>query len=81
MKLFMIGTDLFGGVNNIGGGWVSDSNLEYAVDLCVFPDLSSIDAWGLLYHSVSVSIYYSFSLVSCAILLFSILVFTIHVLL
>lgn len=44
------GTDAFGGVNASGGGWA----LEGAADpiaLCVFPDLSVIDSWGITYHS------------------------------
>jgi putative hemolysin len=44
------GTDAFGGVSAVSGGW----GLEGAADtigLCVFPDLSVIDAWGITYHS------------------------------
>jgi hypothetical protein len=44
------GTDAFGGVSAVSGGW----SLEGAADtvgLCVFPDLSVIDAWGITYHS------------------------------
>jgi hypothetical protein len=49
------GTDLFGGINAAGGAWVyngstPDTNLE----TCIFPDLSSIDSWGLTYHSVGI---------------------------
>jgi putative hemolysin len=44
------GTDLFGGTSAVVGGW----GLEDAADviaLCIFPDLSTIDSWGLTYHS------------------------------
>ncbi len=50
------GTDIFGGMNNAaGGGWVTDSSDSEAnlqvVSMCVFPDLSSIDSWGLTYKA------------------------------
>jgi hypothetical protein len=45
------GTDLFGGVNAAGGGWVLENNINDVLDLCVFPDLSAIDAYGIFYHS------------------------------
>jgi putative hemolysin len=45
------GTDLFGGVNGAGGGWVLTSNVNDVLDLCVFPDLSAIDTYGIFYHS------------------------------
>jgi putative hemolysin len=51
------GTDQFGGVNAAGGGWVREGSPEMAgvpqdvISMCVFPDLSSIDSWGLTYHS------------------------------
>ncbi len=48
------GTDLFGGVNAAGGGWVSETNPNDVLDACIFPDLSSIDAYGLFYHSANV---------------------------
>jgi putative hemolysin len=44
------GTDAFGGADAAGGGWA----LEEAADviaLCVFPDLSVIDSWGITYHA------------------------------
>jgi len=46
------GTDLFGGINLGGGGWVTADNPTNVEDACVFPDLSMIDAWGLTYHAV-----------------------------
>ncbi|MGD9572927.1 MAG: hypothetical protein AB7V62_13640 [Thermoleophilia bacterium] len=45
------GTDLFGGVNIAGGGWVLRSNANSAVDMCTFPDGSIIDSFGILYAS------------------------------
>ncbi|MFL6690041.1 MAG: hypothetical protein ACJ8IR_07645 [Alphaproteobacteria bacterium] len=46
------GSDLFGGVNAAGGGWVLESDPNDVLETCIFPDLSSIDSWGLAYHSV-----------------------------
>ena len=46
------GTDLFGGINAAGGGWVlSTDPVNPTLDACIFPDLSSIDTYGLFYHS------------------------------
>ncbi len=45
------GSDLFGGVNAAGGGWVLKSNSTDVLESCVMPDLSTIDSWGLLYHT------------------------------
>jgi putative hemolysin len=51
------GTDEFGGVSAAGGGWVlvasaeTAGGLEDVMAMCVFPDLSSIDSWGLTYHA------------------------------
>ena len=44
------GTDAFGGVSAAGGGWGLAEAAD-AVALCVFPDLSVIDSWGITYHS------------------------------
>lgn len=50
------GTDIWGGQNNAaGGGWVTDApdsktNFQ-VVGMCVFPDLSAIDSWGLTYKA------------------------------
>lgn len=46
------GSDLFGGVNAAGGGWVLESDPNDVLEACIFPDMSSIDSWGLAYHSV-----------------------------
>jgi putative hemolysin len=46
------GSDLFGGKNAAGGGWVDTSDKTFTtVEACVFPDLSIIDSFGLFYHS------------------------------
>jgi putative hemolysin len=46
------GSDLFGGKNAAGGGWVDTSDQTFkTVQACVFPDLSIIDSFGLFYHS------------------------------
>jgi putative hemolysin len=44
------GTDVFGGVNASGGGWAREGGAD-AIAMCVFPDLSTIDSWGLTYHA------------------------------
>jgi hypothetical protein len=46
------GTDLFGGINAAGGGWVNNNDPNPVLDACIFPDLSSIDTYGLFYHSI-----------------------------
>lgn len=48
------GSDLFGGVNAAGGGWVLESDSNDVLEACIFPDLSSIDSWGLAYHSADI---------------------------
>ena len=47
------GSDLFGGVNAAAGGWINDDKEDtfYVLEACIFPDLSSIDSWGLTYHT------------------------------
>jgi putative hemolysin len=44
------GTDTFGGVSAAGGGW-GLADAADAISLCVFPDLSVIDSWGITYHA------------------------------
>jgi putative hemolysin len=45
------GTDLFGGINANGGGWVQKSDpIDTTLEACIFPDMSTIDSWGLTYH-------------------------------
>ena len=48
------GTDLFGGINAAGGGWLLTTNPNDVLDACIFPDLSSIDSYGLFYHSANI---------------------------
>jgi hypothetical protein len=48
------GSDLFGGTTGAGGGWVLDSNYNDVLEACIFPDMSSIDSWGLAYHSAGI---------------------------
>jgi putative hemolysin len=45
------GSDSFGGVNAAGGGWVLSTDSSDVLEACIFPDMSSIDSWGLTYHS------------------------------
>ena len=45
------GSDLFGGVNAAGGGWVELNTTDVVLEACIFPDNSTIDSWGLFYHS------------------------------
>jgi putative hemolysin len=49
------GSDLFGGINANGGGWVQMSDsVDTSLDACIFPDMSTIDSWGLTYHSANI---------------------------
>jgi len=48
------GTDLFGGINLNGGGWVLKGAIDEVLEACIFPDMSSIDSWGLAYHSFDI---------------------------
>ncbi len=48
------GTDLFGGINAAGGAWVLKGSVDEDLNTCIFPDLSSIDSWGLTYHSAGI---------------------------
>jgi len=50
----MGGTDEFGGINLSGGGWVLNTNATDVLDVCVFPDESAIDAYGLFYHAYGI---------------------------
>lgn len=50
------GSDIWGGQNNAaGGGWVTkeaDSKTNFqVVSMCMFPDGSAIDSWGLTYKA------------------------------
>jgi putative hemolysin len=49
------GSDLFGGINPNGGGWVQMSDpVDTVLEACIFPDMSSIDSWGLTYHQANI---------------------------
>jgi putative hemolysin len=48
------GSDLFGGVNAAGGGWVELNTTDVVLEACIFPDNSTIDSWGLFYHSAGI---------------------------
>ena len=49
------GTDAWGGINLSNGGWVRKSDpVDTVLDACVFPDMSSIDAFGLFYHRINI---------------------------
>lgn len=48
------GSDLFGGVNAAGGGWVGKGSVDQVLEACIFPDMSSIDSWGLTYNSAGI---------------------------
>jgi hypothetical protein len=39
-------------VTAAGGGWVQFGSIDQVLEACIFPDDSTIDSWGLLYHSV-----------------------------
>lgn len=45
------GSDLFGGVTGAGGGWVGEDYPDTILEACIFPDMSSIDSWGLTYNT------------------------------
>jgi putative hemolysin len=34
------------------GGWINGADASDVVQMCVFPDLSIIDSWGLAYHAM-----------------------------
>lgn len=48
------GSDLFGGVNAAGGGWVGTGSVDQVLEACIFPDMSSIDSWGLTYNTAGI---------------------------
>jgi putative hemolysin len=48
------GSDQFGGTNAAGGAWVGQTSIDTDLETCIFPDLSSIDSWGLTYHSAGI---------------------------
>jgi hypothetical protein len=48
------GSDLFGGINAAGGGWVGRGSPDTVLEACILPDMSSIDSWGLTYNSTGI---------------------------
>jgi len=40
-----------GATSAAGGGWVSTGGIDQVLEACIFPDNSTIDSWGLFYHS------------------------------
>jgi putative hemolysin len=40
-----------GATDAAGGGWVSIGSIDEVLEACIFPDNSTIDSWGLFYHS------------------------------
>jgi putative hemolysin len=47
-----IGGAEIGATSAGGGAWVATSGIDALLETCIFPDNSTIDSWGLLYHSV-----------------------------
>ncbi|HVN70341.1 MAG TPA: hypothetical protein VMU38_11920 [Candidatus Binatia bacterium] len=45
------GSDQFGGTAGNGGGWYNKNSEDQTLEACIFPDMSSIDSWGLAYHA------------------------------
>lgn len=45
------GSDQFGGNSGAGGSWVNLNSEDQDLEACVFPDMSSIDSWGLAYNA------------------------------
>ena len=55
---YLGGSDLFGGANLAGGAWVGPpgaSDIDVDLEACIFPDMSSIDSWGLAYHANNIT--------------------------
>lgn len=48
---YLGGSDQFGGTTGAGGGWYLKNAIDETLEACVFPDMSSIDSWGLAYHA------------------------------
>lgn len=45
------GSDQFGGDSGAGGSWVNLKSTDQDLEACIFPDMSSIDSWGLAYNA------------------------------
>ncbi len=39
------------GQSGAGGGWYKKNSIDQTLEACILPDVSSIDSWGLLYHT------------------------------
>jgi hypothetical protein len=48
---YLGGSDQFGGTSGAGGGWYEKKAIDQTLEACIFPDMSSIDSWGLTYHA------------------------------
>lgn len=48
---YLGGSDQFGGTSGNGGGWFKKNAIDQTLEACIFPDMSSIDSWGLTYHA------------------------------
>lgn len=48
------GSDQFGGTGGAGGGWFAKGEPDNNLEACIFPDMSTIDSWGLAYHSAGI---------------------------
>jgi hypothetical protein len=51
---YLGGSDQFGGTTGAGGGWYKKNSIDQTLEACIFPDMSSIDSWGLAYHAEGV---------------------------
>ncbi len=49
-----LGGSEIGATDFAGGAWVSAGGIDRTLETCIFPDNSTIDSWGLLYHSASI---------------------------
>jgi putative hemolysin len=43
-----------GATDLVGGAWVSAGGIDMLLETCIFPDNSTIDSWGLLYHAYGI---------------------------
>lgn len=48
---YLGGSDQFGGTTGAGGGWYKKNSVDQVLEACIFPDMSSIDSWGLAYNA------------------------------
>ncbi len=48
------GSDSFGGMNAAGGGWVAVGSKDDIAQVCVFPDGSAIDSFGIFYKTAHI---------------------------